>query len=277
MKITDMNGAVKLHNGISMPYLGLGVYQTKDGREVRDAVKYALDAGYRHIDTAAAYQNEEGVGEAIKQHAVDRHDVFITTKVWNSDQGYDTTIKAFYSALEKLQTDYIDLFLQHWPVKGMYKETWRAMETLYNEGRIKAIGVSNFLQFQLEDLMGSASIMPMVDQVEFHPFLVQQELLDFCKLNNIQFESWFPLMHGEALKIPFFIVMADRYHITVPQLLLRWNLQKGAVVIPKSVSQQRIQANTKLFDFELSTDDMLALDNQDRGLRMGPDPADFHF
>lgn len=277
MKITDINGTVLLHNGYTMPYLGLGVYQTKNGKEVRDAVKFALDAGYRHIDTAAAYQNEEGVGQAIKHHATERKDVFITTKLWNSEHGYDKTIKAFHSSLQKFQTDYIDLFLQHWPVRGKYKETWRAMETLYNEGKIKAIGVSNFLQFQLEDLMGSANIIPMVDQVEFHPFLVQQPLLNFCYSNNIQFESWFPLMHGKALKIPFFIDMAASYNITVPQLLLRWNLQKGAVIIPKSINQQRIIANSQLFDFELSQEDMLAMDSQERGFRMGPNPANFNF
>lgn len=277
MKITDINGTVALVNGVKMPYLGLGVYKSKDGKEVMDAVAYALNAGYRHVDTAAAYNNEEGVGEAIRQHPLNRTDIFISTKVWNSNQGYDSTIRAFNASLQKLQTDYIDLFLQHWPVKGKYKETWRAMETLYNEGKIKAIGVCNFLQFQLEDLMASAIIMPMVDQVEFHPFLLQQPLLDFCKTNHIQFESWYPLMHGEAMNIPVFIEMAKKYEKTVAQLLLRWNLQKDVVIIPKSINRNRIESNTELFDFEISAADMTFLDSLDQNRRLGPDPANFDF
>ncbi len=277
MEITAMNGAVTLRNGIPMPYLGLGVYQTKNGAEVRNAVTYALNAGYRHIDTAAVYANESGVGRAIAQHSAGRKAVFITTKIWNSDQGYDSTFSAFNDSLTRLQTDYLDLYLQHWPMKGKYKETWRAMEELYEAGKVRAIGVSNFMQFQLEDLMETARIMPMVNQVEFHPFLVQQSLLDFCKTHGIQFESWYPLMHGEALNVPFFIAMADRYNITVAQLLLRWNLQKGAVIIPKSVNQSRIIANTRLFGFEITKEDMLAIDHLDTGLRLGPDPANFNF
>jgi diketogulonate reductase-like aldo/keto reductase len=277
MKITAINGAVTLRNGISMPYLGLGVYQTKDGAEVKNAVTYALDAGYRHIDTAAVYANESGVGQAIKQHPVDRKEIFITTKIWNSDQGYDSAFSALDNSLTRLQTDYLDLYLQHWPVKGKHKETWRAMEELYEAGKVRAIGVSNFLQFQLEDLMETARILPMVNQVEFHPFLVQQPLLDFCQTHRIQFESWYPLMHGEALNVPFFMEMAHRYDITVPQLLLRWHLQKGAVTIPKSVNQSRIIANTRLFDFEITQADMLAIDQLDTGLRLGPDPANFNF
>lgn len=277
MNITDINGAVVLANGVKMPYLGLGVYKTKNGQEVRDAVTYALDAGYRHIDTAAAYFNEAGVGAAIAQHPVDRKDLFITSKVWNSDQGYDTTIRSFHESLRKLGTDYLDLYLQHWPVKGKFKETWRAMETLYNEGKIRAIGVSNFLQFQLEDLMGSARVMPMVDQVEFHPFLQQPGLVSFAKANNIQFESWFPLMHGRAFTVELFAQLAAKHDITIAQLLLRWNLQRGIVVIPKSIRQERIVENAGLFDFVLPDEDMEILNSLDEGYRMGPDPANFNF
>ncbi|SFP00108.1 Aldo/keto reductase [Chitinophaga sp. YR627] len=277
MNITDINGAVTLANGVHMPYLGLGVYKTKNGQEVYDAVTYALDAGYRHIDTAAAYYNEEGVGAAIANHPVDRKDIFITTKVWNSDQGYDTTIRAFHDSLRRLGTDYLDLYLQHWPVKGKYKETWRAMETLYQEGKVRAIGVSNFLPFQLEDLMESAHVTPMVDQVEFHPFLQQPDLVAFAKANHIQFESWFPLMHGRAFGVEIFTRMAAKHQITVAQLLLRWNLQRGIVIIPKSVRQARIIENAQLFDFVLPQEDMEILNSLDEGARMGPDPANFNF
>jgi diketogulonate reductase-like aldo/keto reductase len=277
MNITAINGAVTLANGVNMPYLGLGVYKTKNGQELYDAVTYALDAGYRHIDTAAAYYNEEGVGAAIANHPVDRKDIFITTKVWNSDQGYDTTIRAFHDSLRRLGTDYLDLYLQHWPVKGKYKETWRAMETLYQEGKVRAIGVSNFLQFQLEDLMGSAQVAPMVDQVEFHPFLQQPDLVAFAKANHIQFESWFPLMHGRAFGVEIFTRMAAKHQITVAQLLLRWNLQRGIVIIPKSVRQARIIENAQLFDFVLPQEDMDILNSLDEGARMGPDPANFNF
>ncbi|TWV96775.1 aldo/keto reductase [Chitinophaga pinensis] len=277
MNITDINGTVTLANGVNMPYLGLGVYKTKNGQEVIDAVTYALDAGYRHIDTAAAYYNEEGVGAAIAKHPMDRKDIFITTKVWNSDQGYDTTIRAFNDSLRRLGTDYLDLYLQHWPVKGKYKETWRAMETLYNEGKVRAIGVSNFLQFQLEDLMGSAHITPMVDQVEFHPFLQQPDLVAFARANHIQFESWFPLMHGRAFGVELFARIAAKHQITVAQLLLRWNLQRGIVIIPKSIRQARIIENAQLFDFVLPQEDMEILNSLDEGARMGPDPANFNF
>ncbi|MFY0255473.1 aldo/keto reductase [Chitinophaga sp. 30R24] len=277
MQISDINGTVTLHNGVEMPYFGLGVYKTNNGKEVVDAVTYALDAGYRHIDTAAAYFNEEGVGTAIRHHHVSRKDLFITSKVWNSDQGYDTTIASFNESLKRLGTDYLDLFLQHWPVKGKYKATWRAMETLYKAGRVRAIGVSNFLQFQLEDLMSSAEIMPMVDQVEFHPFLTQPDLQEFTRQHHVQFESWFPLMHGEAMKIQLFQELAGVYNVTIPQLLIRWNLQKGVVVIPKSIHKDRIISNAEVFDFSIREEDMRLLDSLNRNYRLGPDPDNFNF
>ncbi|WP_179352329.1 aldo/keto reductase [Winogradskyella vidalii] len=277
MKITDINGSVTLSNDIKMPYLGLGVYKTKNGKEVYNAVKYALDTGYKYIDTAAAYFNEEGVGKAIKEHKISRQEIFISTKVWNSDQGYDSTIKAFNNSLKKLDMEYVDLYLQHWPVKGKFKDTWRAMETLYEQGKIKAIGVSNFLQFQLEDLMAFSHIKPMVNQVEFHPFLTQESLQRFCKKEEIQYQSWFPLMHGEAFKIEIFQKLADKYHRTIAQILLRWNLQKDVIIIPKSKSKIHIIENSLLFDFEISVEDMFLLDSLNRNFRMGPDPANFNF
>ncbi|MET3877568.1 aldo/keto reductase [Chitinophaga sp. OAE865] len=277
MNITDINGTVQLSNGVQMPYFGLGVFKTKEGQEVIDSVTYALDAGYRHIDTAAIYGNEEGVGIAIEKNATDRKDIFLTTKVWNADQGYDSTLKAFETSLEKLKTDYLDLYLIHWPVKGKYKETWRALEKLYSDGRVKAIGVSNFLQHQLEDLFQSAKVIPMVDQLEFHPYLVQPVLLDFCKKNNVQFEAWSPLMQGKAFEVPLLKQLAKKYNVSVAQLVLRWDLQKGVVTIPKSIRQDRVISNAQLFSFEISKEDIQQIDALDRGERVGPDPDNFNF
>ncbi|MCR1026718.1 aldo/keto reductase [Cellulophaga baltica] len=277
MKITDINGSVKLNNGLNIPYLGLGVYKIKDGEEVFNAVQYALDAGYRYIDTASAYFNEKGVGRAINEHRIPREEIFVSTKVWNSEQGYDNTIKSFNKSLDRLNMEYIDLYLQHWPVKGKFKETWKAMETLYEEGKIKAIGVCNFLQFQLEDLMSFSKIKPTINQVEFHPYLTQESLQKFCKKENIQIQSWFPLMHGEAFKIEGFQELATKYHRSVSQLLLRWNLQKDIIIIPKSKSKTHIIENSELFDFEISREDMSFLDSFDSNLRMGPNPANFNF
>lgn len=277
MNITDINGTVQLANGVQMPYFGLGVFKTKEGQEVIDSVTYALDAGYRHIDTAAAYGNEEGVGIAIERNAVARKDIFLTTKVWNADQGYDNTLKAFDTSLGKLKTDYLDLYLVHWPVKGKYKETWRALEQLYADGRVKAIGVSNFLQHHLEDLFQTARVIPMVDQLEFHPYLVQQPLLDFCRQHQVQYEAWSPLMQGKAFDVPLLKEMAAKYNVSVAQLLLRWDLQKAVVTIPKSIRRERIVANARIFNFAISDEDVNAIAALDRGERVGPDPDNFNF
>ncbi|NML38377.1 aldo/keto reductase [Chitinophaga sp. G-6-1-13] len=277
MNITDLTGTVQLANGVKMPYFGLGVWQTNDGQEVIDAVTYALDAGYRHIDTAAIYENEEGVGTAVANNKVDRKDIFITSKVWNADQGYDKTLRAFDESLEKLKTDYLDLYLIHWPVKGQYKETWRALEKLYVDGRVKAIGVSNFLQHHLEDLFQGANVLPMVDQLEFHPFLVQPTLLDFCRQHHIQYQAWSPLMQGKVFKVPELQQLAEKYGVSIAQLVLRWDLQKGVVTIPKSVQQQRIMSNAEIFNFEITPEDVAAIDALDRSERVGPDPDNFNF
>ncbi|MGO4290341.1 aldo/keto reductase [Chitinophaga sp. RAB17] len=277
MNITDINGTVQLANGVQMPYFGLGVFKTKDGQEVIDSVTYALDAGYRHIDTAAIYDNEEGVGIAIEKNTTDRKDIFLTTKVWNADQGYDSTLKAFDASLEKLKTDYLDLYLIHWPVKGKYKETWRALETLYADGRVKAIGVSNFLQHHLEDLFQTAKVVPMVDQLEFHPYLVQQPLLDFCQQHQVQYEAWSPLMQGKAFDVPLLKELAAKYKVSVAQLVLRWDLQKGVVTIPKSIRNERIISNAAIFNFNISEEDVQKIAALDCGERVGPDPDNFDF
>ena len=279
MDITDISGTTRLSNGVAMPVLGLGVYKAREGREVVQSVQHAFEAGYRHIDTASFYKNEKGVGEAVRASGLPREELFITTKVWNDDQGYEHTLAAFDKSLEELGMDYIDLYLIHWPVPGKYLETWKALEKLYSEGKVKAIGVSNFLEHHLNDILNNFSIVPMVLQNEFHPRLVQQPLLDFCKKNNIQYESWSPLMRGEVFKLDTLKELAEKYHKTIAQVVIRWNLQKGVVTIPKSVHRDRIFENAAVFDFEISEEDMHKIDALDREERTGADPDDFmdHF
>ncbi len=275
--ITDIKGSFTLHNGVQMPYLGLGVYLSEDGAEVVNAVKWALDMGYRHIDTASIYQNEKGVGLGIKQSSVPREDVFLVSKVWNSDQGYESTLQAFEDSLNRLGTEYLDLYLIHWPVKGKFTETWKALEFLYNTKRVRAIGVSNFMQHHLEALLPKADVIPMVNQMEFHPYLVQQDLLDYCNSKKIQYEAWSPMMQGKIFDIELFKDLADKYNKTIAQIVLRWDLQKGVITIPKSSKKERIRANADIFDFELSQEDIRFLDGLNQGRRFGPDPDSFDF
>jgi diketogulonate reductase-like aldo/keto reductase len=276
-KISNIEGSASLSNKVKMPYLGLGVYQSKDGMEVINAINWALEAGYRHIDTATLYENEIGVGRAVRESGIKRSELFITTKVWNSDQGYESTLKVFDNSLKKLKLDYIDLYLIHWPVKGKYKETWKAIERIYKNGGVKAIGVSNFLEQHLVDLMNDSEIVPMVNQVEFHPKLILSSLLEFCNKKNIQFQSWSPLMHGEIFGIKLLGELASKYNKDVAQLVIRWNLQKGVVVIPKSVRKERIISNANVFDFEISQADMDKIENLNSNYRIGADPNDFNF
>ncbi len=272
MKITDLQGTTVLRNGINMPYFGLGVYDAEEGPETIHAVEYAIEAGYRHIDTATLYRNERSVGEAIRNSAVKREDIFVTTKVWNSDQGYQSTLNAFQKSLDKLKFDFIDLYLIHWPVPGKYLETWKALELLYQQKLVRAIGVSNFMQHQLEDIIRFAEIVPMVNQVEFHPYLTQPQLLDFCKKNTIQYEAWAPLMRGQVLEIKEIGRIADKYGKTPAQIVLRWDLQKDVVTIPKSVRKERIYSNADVFNFTLTEEEMSSIDSLDRKNRIGPDP-----
>lgn len=276
-KITDLQGTFTLNNGVKMPYFGLGVYLSEDGQEVINAVKWALDGGYRHIDTASIYKNEEGVGQGIQESTVDRENIFVVSKVWNADQGYEQTLKAFDDSLNRLGLDYLDLYLIHWPVAGKYKDTWRALEHLYRQKKVRAIGVSNFMQHHLEDLLEDAQVVPMVNQMEFHPFLVQQELIDFCTKKEIQYEAWSPMMQGRVFKMEEFRQLAQKYNKTIAQIVLRWNLQKGVVTIPKSSKKERIMANAAIFDFELDNKDVAFLDGMHKGKRFGPDPNNFDF
>ncbi|RAK19394.1 diketogulonate reductase-like aldo/keto reductase [Anoxybacillus vitaminiphilus] len=266
-----------LHNGVKMPWLGLGVYKVKNGDEVINAVKTALEAGYRHVDTAAFYDNEEGVGQAIKESGVPREQIFITTKVWNSDQGYETTLKAFETSLKKIGLDYIDLYLVHWPVKGKYKETYKALEKLYKDGLVRAIGVSNFHIHHLEDLMAECEIKPMVNQVEYHPRLTQKELHAFCKQHHIQLEAWAPLMRGGLSDEPTLLEIGKKYGKSPAQIILRWDLQHEVVTIPKSVTPHRIKENADIFDFELTAEEMEKIDALNMNKRIGPDPDNFDF
>lgn len=272
MTITDIKGTIKLNNGVEMPYLGLGTWQAAEGPEVKNAVNYAIDAGYRLIDTAAFYQNEKGIGEAIKESSIPRNELFVTTKVWMTDMGFDNALRAYDKSLVLLGMDYIDLYLIHWPITGKYIETWKALEKIYNEGRVRAIGISNFLKVHLDKLLPTVEIMPAVNQMEFHPYLVQQELIDQCSANGIAYQAWSPLMLGRVFDIPELKQIGKKYKKNAAQVVLRWSLQKGVATIPKSSNQARIESNADLFNFELTDDEMTAINNLDRNHRFGYDP-----
>ena len=267
----------KLANGTTIPRLGLGVWRVEDGQQVIDSVKWALQAGYRLIDTAAAYNNEEGVGEGIRQSGVPREEIFVTTKLWNSDQGYESALKAFDQSLEKLGLDYVDLYLIHWPVKDKYKDSWRALEEIYASGRAKAIGVSNFHKHHIQDVLADAKVKPMVDQIELHPTLIQKELRDYLSQEGIAVEAWSPLGQGNLLKEPLLVKIGDKYGKSAAQVIIRWHLQNDIIVIPKSVHEDRIKENFDVFDFELSQDDLKAIDELNTGERFGSDPDNFNF
>ncbi|MFB4185656.1 MULTISPECIES: aldo/keto reductase [Bacillus amyloliquefaciens group] len=278
---THLQAKATLHNGVEMPWFGIGVFKVEEGAELVNAVKTALVHGYRSVDTAAIYGNEEGVGEGIRQGlqeaGLKREDIFVTSKVWNADLGYEETLKAFDTSLEKLGLDYLDLYLIHWPVEGKYIDAWRALETLYRDGRIKAIGVSNFQIHHLKHLMKETEIKPMINQVEYHPRLTQKELLAFCTEQDIQLEAWSPLMQGQLLDHPVLQEIAEKYGKSAAQVILRWDLQNGVITIPKSTKKHRIEENANVFDFELSADDMKRIDDLNENLRVGPDPDNFDF
>jgi methylglyoxal/glyoxal reductase len=273
----SLQDTTTLHNGVKMPWFGLGVFKVKEGSEVVESVKAAIKNGYKSIDTAAVYQNEEGVGQAIKEAGAPREELFITTKVWNADQGYESTLKAFETSMEKLGLEYLDLYLIHWPVAEKYNDTWKALEKLYKDGRVRAIGVSNFHIHHLKDLMANAEIKPMVNQVEYHPHLAQTELLEFCKAEGIQMEAWSPLKQGELLSEPTIREIADKHGKSPAQVILRWDLQNGVVTIPKSIKEHRIIENADIFNFELSAEDMDRLNSLNKNERVGPDPDNFNF
>ncbi|WP_282155099.1 aldo/keto reductase [Cytobacillus gottheilii] len=281
MTVKNLQDKTTLHNGVQMPWFGLGVFKVEEGPDTISSVKAAIKNGYLSIDTAAVYQNEEGVGEGIRQglaqSGLKREELFITSKVWNADLGYEETLAAYEASLQKLGLDYLDLYLIHWPVAGKYKAAWKALEELYKQGRVKAIGVSNFQIHHLDDLMAEAEIKPMVNQVELHPKLTQMELRTFCKQHDIQIEAWSPLMQGELLSHPELIKIAESHGKSVAQVILRWDLQNGIITIPKSIKEHRIIENSTIFDFTLTQQEMEAINGLNENRRVGPDPDNFDF
>jgi diketogulonate reductase-like aldo/keto reductase len=265
-----------LHDGVEMPQLGFGVFQIPP-EETQERVEEALAAGYRHVDTAAAYRNEAGVGAAIAAGGVRREDVFVTTKLWNSEQGYDSTLRAFEKSIERLGTGHVDLYLIHWPLpnRDLFLDTWRAFEKIKEEGGARSIGVSNFRVEDLERLEAEAEQRPTVNQIELHPRLQQAELRAWHADHDVATEAWSPLAQGDLLEDGTIETVAAHHERTPAQVILRWHLQIGNVVIPKSVTPERIRENFELFDFALSEDDMAAIERLDAGERVGPDPGSF--
>lgn len=253
-----------LSNGIKMPSIGFGTYKSGSEEETVSIVKYALETGYRQIDTASFYKNEVGVGRGIKESKINREDIFVVTKLWNDDHGYEKTIEAFNKSLKNLQLDYIDLYLIHWPNK-LNAETWRAFEYLYESGKVKAIGVCNFKIGHLEELKNTAKIMPMVNQVEIHPSSIKENMLNYCNENNIEVVAWSPIMRGKVFSNEIIISLAEKYKKTIAQIILRWHVQRGVIPIPKSSNEERIKENLDIFDFQLSKEDMEAISSLNEG------------
>ena len=257
-----------------MPAVGLGTYRSGPGREAQQSVRWALEAGYRLIDTSLAYGNEPDVGLAVRDSGIPREEVFITTKLENDDHGYDQTLRACEISLGNLGVDYLDLYLIHWPVEGLRGETWRAMERLYERGVCRAIGVSNFTVRHLEELFFSADIRPTVNQVEFHPFLFQRGLLDFCRESGVQLEAYSPLVKATRLDDPTLARIGEKYGRTPAQILIRWDIEHGVIPIPKSVHKEWIEENLEVWDFALTHDDVREIDGLDRGYHADWDPTD---
>ena len=269
----SIDTTVKLNNGIEMPIFGLGTYQTRPGKETKDAVLSALEIGYRLIDTAAMYENEKAVGEAVRESGIPRDQIFVTTKLWNADHGYNRAISAFEKSLRRLGLSYIDLYLIHFPVERLRNESWRALETLLEGGKCRAIGVSNYMIWHLDELLKNSSAIPAVNQVEFNPYLYLKELHEFCNSHKIVLESYSPLTKGYKLDDPKLGELASKYSRTPAQILIRWALQKGVVVIPKSARKERILENAAVFDFEITPEDMKLLDSFNQNLRTSWDPS----
>ncbi|MFJ8267284.1 aldo/keto reductase [Peribacillus asahii] len=275
--ISNIKETITLHNGVEIPQLGFGVFKVENGSQTVQSVKKALEVGYRSIDTAAIYQNEEGVGQAIRESGIPREDIFVTSKVWNTDQGYESTLAAFDASLKRLGLDYLDLYLIHWPGKDKYVDTWRALETLYKEGKVRAIGVSNFHIHHLENLLKSSEMKPVINQIELHPHLTQVEIREFCQKHDIRVEAWSPLGRGVLLDNPTIGEIAKKHDKTSAQVIIRWHLQQGNVVIPKSVTPARIEENAQVFDFELSVEEMKEIDGLHANERVGSNPDELLF
>jgi 2,5-diketo-D-gluconate reductase A len=278
MAASSVSPRVTLNDGNSIPQVGLGVWQTP-AEDTERAVAAALQAGYRHVDTAAAYRNETETGRAIANSGVPRGDIFLVTKLWNSDQGYDTTLAAFDASLDRLGVDYLDLYLIHWPVpaNSLFVDTFKAFAHLHDQGRVRSIGVSNFEPEHLTTLIDTTGIVPAVNQIELHPLLPQHELREVHAKLGIATEAWSPLGQGSLLADPVITGIAEQYGKTPAQVLIRWHIQLGNIVIPKSVNPDRIASNFDVFDFELSEQDMTSIASLETGTRLGPDPRTFNF
>ncbi|OKZ64604.1 MAG: oxidoreductase [Clostridium sp. 28_12] len=259
---------LKLYNGIEIPEIGFGTWHIKDEKELEFSIKTAVENGYTHIDTASKYKNEELIGNTIEKYNIPREKLFITSKLWNEDKGYDNTIKAFQETLDRLKTDYLDLYLIHWPMTAdnweeLNAETWRAFEDLYKMGKVKAIGVSNFMIQHMESLRKTANIFPMVDQIEFHPGMMQKEILEYCRNNNIVVEAWSPLGFGRMLDNEDLKRIADKYKKSVAQICVRWCVQNNVIPLPKSTHLERIKDNIDIYDFIISDEDMEYINNME--------------
>lgn len=280
-----MNNCFKLNNGVLIPAVGFGTWLAPDGAVAVESVKRALADGYRHIDTAAAYNNEKSVGRAIAKSDIPRDEIFVTSKVWNSERGYDKTLRAFDKSCADISLDYLDLYLIHWPAvenqfshwKEINADTWRALEKLYNDGRVRSIGVSNFMPHHIDALIEKAQILPMVNQIEFHPGFMQTDCVNYCKRNNIQVEAWSPLGRTRVLANELLLSLATKYQKTSAQICLRWILQHDILPIPKSVTPERIKENIDIFDFEISEEDMQEIDSMPPcgASGLNPDKIDF--
>ncbi|WP_238885981.1 aldo/keto reductase [Clostridium sp. YIM B02551] len=267
------NERVKLNNDVIIPQIGFGTFKIPDGIQTLEAVREALDFRYRHVDTAAVYENEASVGVAVKESGLKREEIFITSKLWVSDFGYDEALKAFEKTMNKLKLDYLDLYLLHWPrAYEVNKNTWKALERLYDEKVIKSIGVSNFKVHHLEELLKNANIVPAINQVELHPTFQPIDIIAFCKKYDIKIEAYYPFAHGETINDERLKVLASKYNKSVAQLVLRWHLEKGYIPLPKSTNKEHIQSNLNIFDFAVSNEDIEFIDKLNTGVRRGVDP-----
>jgi diketogulonate reductase-like aldo/keto reductase len=268
-----IDSTLQMNNGVRIPRLGLGMYRSPKGQKSFSTVSYALQFGYRHVDTAALYYNEREVGEAVRESGIPREQIFVTTKLWNDDHGYDKALRAFDKSMKELNLETIDLYLIHWPVIGKRKESWKALQKIYKEGRCRSIGVSNYLIRHLEELLSETEVVPSVNQVEFSPFLYQKELLEYCRSKTILLEAYSPITKGKRLNDANVVKIANNYGKTPAQILIRWALQHDLVVLVKSNRVERIEENGSVFDFEISTEDMKFLDSLDENYRTSWDPS----
>jgi diketogulonate reductase-like aldo/keto reductase len=270
----NINSCITLNDGNSMPLFGLGVWAAQSGKETYDAVLSALKSGYRHIDTAEMYANEKDVGNAVNDFGINRAEIFVTTKLWDSGLGYDHALKAFDDSLKKMNLEYVDLYLIHWPEKGSQLEIWRALERIQKEGRSRSIGVSNFAPRHLKELLVEGSEHPVVNQIELSPYLQQKTIYSFCREENVHLTGYCPLARGERFADPKLCQLAKETNKSAAQVMIRWALQRGHTVIPKSVRPERIKENANVFDFNLNQEQMKVLDGLEQGLRFCPDPLE---